>query len=56
MWQRPTIDGNDVYRLQETAVVTAEAAAVEDELEGWRPPTRDYGNERQQREMAETAD
>ena len=53
--RRRTIDGNDVYCQQETVVVAAVAAAVEDELEGPRPPTRDYGNERQRREMAETA-
>ncbi len=48
--------GNDVYRRQETAVVAAGAAAVEDELQGRRLPMRVYGNERQQRETAETAD
>ena len=32
------------------------AAAADDKLEGRRPPTRDYGDERQRREMAETAD
>ena len=34
----------------------ATAVVVEDKLEGRRPSTRDYGNKRQQREMAETAD
>ena len=55
MQQWRTIDGDDVYRQQETAVVAEAAAVVEDELEGRRPPTRDYGNKRQQQETTETA-
>jgi len=45
-------DGDDVYRRQETTA----AAAAGDKLEGRWPPTRDYGDERQQRETAETTD
>ncbi len=42
---------------QETVVAVAVAVAVADnKLEGWQPPTRDYGNKRQQRETAKTVD
>ena len=49
--RRWTIDGDDVYRRQETAA----AAEADDKLEGPRPSTRDYCNETQQRETAEIA-
>ncbi len=46
------IDGDDVYRQQETAA----GAAADNKLEGPRPSTRDYGDETQHRETAEIAD
>jgi hypothetical protein len=47
--------GDDVYCQQETAAAAAVAAVAFDKLEGPRPPTRDYGDETQQRQTAVTS-